>query len=483
MIAVLVALSALRVSAKVNITFPVEALATPFSGRVVVFFGPANGEPRFGPDWFSPSPMLGQDVKGAKPGVQFTVDSDKAITFPREFSTAKAGTYQVQAVLDRNLGGRTVGNSPGNLYSKPKTVEFDPLKPLALDLICDQVVVEQKFRDTELVKEFKLESKLLSAFYGRPTWMKAAVALPEGYEQGQKYPVMYEVPGFGGTHFGWSGRKTVGGTVRAGEKFIGVLLNPDCPTGHSVFADSANNGPWGAALTQELIPALEKAYPAVGQPAGRFVGGHSSGGWSSLWLQVTYPDFFGGVWSTSPDQVDFRAFQIPNLYLDSSNMFFKSDGTRVPIARVGDKPVLFTQDFSDMERPLGRGEQLGSFEGVFSPKEKDGQPASLWDRKTGAFDPLVVKAFEKFDISLILRKNWATLGPKLVGKVHVYMGDTDTFYLDGAVRLLQKELKALGSDAMVEIFPGDHGSVMTKALRDRIDLEIAQAWKKAVVKG
>ncbi len=216
---------------------------------------------------------------------------------------------------------------------------------------------------------------------------------------------------------------------------IWVVLDANCRLGHHVFADSENNGPVGTALVKELIPHIEKQYRGSGT---RFITGHSSGGWSSLWLQVAYPDIFAGCWSTAPDPVDFRDFQMINVYKKDENMFTDAKGKRRPIARSGQKPTLFYKPFSDMEEYMGRGGQLASFEAVFSPKGSDGKPRQLWDRKTGEIDSEIANAWEKYDIRLVLERNWKTLGPKLAGKIHVYMGDEDTFYLDGATRLLEE---------------------------------------------
>ncbi len=332
--------------------------------------------------------------------------------------------------------------------------------------------------ETEHVKEFKFQSKLLTEFYGRPTYIKGAVELPDAYlsSTSKKFPVLYEVPGFGGGSFELSGVDQPRETVRAGVPFVYVLLDPNVPTGHCVFADSANNGPWGEALTTEYIPALEAKFRCIDKPEARFVTGHSSGGWSSLWLQVAYPTVFGGVWSTSPDPVDFHLFQLVDIYKPGANMFTDDKGNPVPLAREGDKPVIFTKPFSDMERPI-RGEQLGSFEAVFSPKGPDGQPEKLWNRQTGMINPDVAEAWKKYDIALKLNDNWKTLGPLLKGKLHVFCGDMDTFYLDGALHLLKKEMADLGSDAEIEFVPGDHFSMMSMDLRNKINSEMATQFK------
>lgn len=462
-----------------SVTWDQSLLKTPFSGRIVVFLG-HGGEPRFGPNWFQPSPMYSATFQNVKPGTPAVIDTHNAIGFPGSLADLKAGEYTVQVVVDRNLGGRSIGSTAGNLYSEPVLVTLDPEKSGDVALNCTKVIQEESFKETEKVREAVFESKQLSNFYHRPTKMKAAVVLPDAWftEPNKEFPILFEIPGFGGNHYILSGRSSNMRTLRGGTSFIYVVLNPDCPTGHCVFADSANNGPWGTALTTEFIPFIEKKFRAIGKPGARFVTGHSSGGWSSLWLQVRYPDVFGGVWSTSPDPVDFRDFQRIDLYDRNSNMFTDAEGNQRPLARRGETPFIFYKPFSDMERPLGRGEQLGSFEGVFSEKGADGNPKQLWNRDTGAIDPSVAQSWKKYDISLRLRDHWTELAPKLKGKLHVYMGDIDTFYLDGAVRLLKKDMAALGSDAVIEIVPGDHGSMMTAALRKRMDAEMAAQFAK-----
>ena len=191
---------------------------------------------------------------------------------------------------------------------------------------------------------------------------------------------------------------------------------------------------------------------------------------------MTYPDVFGGVWSTSPDPVDFRDFQKIDLYAPGENMFRDRAGERRPIARRGTRPVLFYDDFSQMEDVIGDGGQLHSFEAVFSPLGPDGRPRPLWDRATGAVDPEVARAWQAYDIRLVLERNWPTLGPKLQGKLHVVIGDLDTFYLEGAVALLKASLRNLGSDAVVEIVPGrDHSTVLDAGLAERFDREMTAA--------
>jgi S-formylglutathione hydrolase FrmB len=237
---------------------------------------------------------------------------------------------------------------------------------------------------------------------------------------------------------------------------IFVAPDPTCYYGHCVFADSANNGPWGAALMDELIPAVERQFRGAGA-AHRYVTGVSSGGWSSLWLQVTYPEEFAGVWSHCPDPVDFRDFQRIDLYAPHANMYHDENGERRPLCRRGDEVMIWYDDFVRMESAMGPGGQIGSFEAVFG-RRKNRAPEPLFDRATGNVDSAAARSWEPYDIRLVLERNWKTLGPKLKGKLHIYAGAEDNFYLEGAVERLKKSLKQLGSDAEVEIVPGmGHG--------------------------
>jgi hypothetical protein len=457
-----------------HLTFDRKAAATPFSGRVLVVLSKRElGGPPGGPNWFRPDPMLARDVRDWKPGETLVISGDD-LAYPQPLAKLEKGKYWMLAVMDLDQGYRSFGNAPGNVYSKPQQVELDATASEPVRLVLDQVVQERPVKETDRVKLVEIDSKALSDFHKRPVKMRAGVALPKSYASSpdKRYPVLYEIPGFGGDHRGAFGAASR--TDIAGVEALYVVLDPSCRNGHHVFADSANNGPCGAALIQELIPAIEAKYRALGTPAARILTGHSSGGWSSLWLQVTYPDCFGGVWSTAPDPVDFRDFQRINIYKPGANMFLDEEGKQRPIARMRGKAVLFYKPFSDMEDIIGHGGQLPSFEAVFSPRGLDGQPRKLWERKTGRIDPETAKAWEKYDIRLVLERNWKTLGPRLAGKLHVYMGTEDTFYLDGATALLKETLKNLGSDAMVELFPGkDHGSLMDKAMRERIAKEMA----------
>jgi S-formylglutathione hydrolase FrmB len=455
----------------------------PFTGRVyVMLFKGSVSALRSGPNWFDPNPFFARDVKAWRPGETLVIDQS-ATGYPVSADRVPKGTYTVQAVMDLAPSSRSCTAAPGNVYGITTKVPIDPKTTGSVSLKLDKVHKPAPFRPTERVKLVDVESKLLTAFYKRPTRLRAGVVLPASYtsQLKRRYPVVYEVPGFGGNHAMAFFRALSNSTSVAGTDVLWVMLDPECHHGHHVFADSANNGPCGKALVEELIPAIEKQFRAIASPGARLLTGHSSGGWSSLWLQVSYPDFFGGVWSTAPDPVDFRDFQRINLYRQGENMFTDKDGKPRPIARRGTKPVLWYKGFSDMEAVLGHGGQLRSFEAVFSEKGPDGQPRPLWDRQTGDIDPDVARSWEKYDIRLVLERNWKSLGPKLAGKLHVYTGNLDTFYLDGATRLLGQSLKKLGSDARVELLAGkDHSSLMDRKMRERIAKEMAAQLRAAL---
>jgi len=200
-------------------------------------------------------------------------------------------------------------------------------------------------------------------------------------------------------------------------------------------------------------------------------------------LQIAYPDRFNGVWSTSPDPVDFRDFQRIDLKKPDANMFLDARGEKRPIARQRGKPVLYYRPFSDMEEVMGHGGQLTSFEAVFSARGPDGRPRKLWDRTTGAIDAAVARSWERYDIRLVLEGNWKTLAPKLAGKLHVWTGSADTFYLEGAVMRLKESLSRLGSDADIEVFPGRDHNLRDTAIRDRIAREMAERFRRTQPRG
>jgi S-formylglutathione hydrolase FrmB len=240
---------------------------------------------------------------------------------------------------------------------------------------------------------------------------------------------------------------------------IYVFPNAQFGLGHHAFADSVNNGPWGKAFVTEVLPAIEAEYGGVGEESGRFLAGHSSGAWSALWLQIMYPETFGGAWAMAPDPVDFRSFTGVNIYSDA-NAFVDESGTERMLVRERSDWVQSFRDITQSEAKKGLfSGQFASFDNVFSPRGPDGLPMRLFNWETGAIDRNVAEAWKKYDISLILRSNWEELGPKLAGKLHLYAGSLDNFRLNESVELLKQELDVLDSDANIIIVEGANHSI------------------------
>jgi pimeloyl-ACP methyl ester carboxylesterase len=289
------------------------------------------------------------------------------------------------------------------------------------------------------------------------------VILPPGYAvSSAHFPTVYITHGFGGTLENSAAPfVTMVATQMASGKLppmIWVLLEQVVPGGTHEFADSANNGPWGTALTRELIPDLENRYRMDGRSSGRLLNGHSSGGWATAWLQVTYPDLFGGTWSTSPDPLDFHEFTNVDLY-SRANLYKDDVGAATRLLRPAQDENATLARFAQREAVLGEyGGQMASFEWVFSPRGPDGRPRELFDRATGIIDRAVASYWtEHFDLARRLAADASTLVPRLRGKLHFVVGTEDTFYLDRGVRRLQQVIDPLGYQGKFTYLAGrDH---------------------------
>jgi Putative esterase len=304
--------------------------------------------------------------------------------------------------------------------------------------------------------------------------MKGMVVLPPGYASSrERYPTVYWTHGFGANlEYVASEAADIVRDTASGKlpPMIWVFLDQSCPGGTHEFADSVNNGPWGYALTRELIPDLERRYRMDARPRGRLLTGHSSGGWATLWLQVAYPGVFGGTWSTSPDPVDFRDFTNTDLTRDA-NTYRRPDGSATPLVRMAGRDVQSFEELSRQERVLGDyGGQIASFEWVFSPRGQDGRPMQLFDRETGlVYREIADYWLQHYDISRILTSNARGLVRQLRGKIHIIVGTADTFYLNGAVRLLQDAIASLGYDAKITFLSGrTHFDLFDGGLMTRI---------------
>ncbi|MGN8067644.1 alpha/beta hydrolase-fold protein [Mucilaginibacter sp. 22184] len=447
---------------KFSVSFPDSLLKQSFSGNILLYLSKDSKDPKSGTAGLDIFPCYRVYVKNIKPG-QAVIIGDKAISYPVAISDMERNSYYIQAVWDRDLGGRSIGNSPGNLYSAVQKIRLTKNYNQLIPLKATKVVPEPVFKETQFVKELKVNSALLSNFSHRPTTIAAAVILPKQYfnEPNRKFPVRFNVSGYGGDYQRYSGSADPSPAMDTTAVIV-VYLDGNCRLGHSVYANSDNNGPWGDALTTELIPQLEKTYRCNG---ARLLNGHSSGGWTVLWLQTHYPKVFDACWSSSPDPVDFRSFQRVNLY-EHQNMYYGKDSTLNQTGTIaGFFPWFNMRDIYTMEHVIYRGEQMHSFDAVFSEKGSDGEPRRIINYKTGEIDAAVFEHWKNYDISLYLRTNWDKIKGDLDGKVRVTVGEQDNFLLNYAVKLLDGEMKKLNSSFVFGYYPGDHFTVSTPEVR------------------
>jgi S-formylglutathione hydrolase FrmB len=478
-----------------------KAFSQPVSGRLLLFLEPGLDAARIDPNPFHPKAVYvaAKEILDLAPGSAVEIDTDN-IAFPSGFSKLAPGDYQAQALLDVNHSYTYNGRGPGDIVSPVvRLPHFSPASSPEPTIVLDAAVPEpeplvlpgsptEQHEEAAHIHKEAFVSPALSRFWGRPMTMHAYVLTPPGYDKSKrKYPVVYFTQGFeGNMRYLHQMAARIYRRIANGKMppMLWFLLDESCPQGTNEFADSANNGPWGKALTTEFMPYLESRYRVDRRAAARFLNGHSSGGWATLWLQVKHPKLFGGTWSTSPDPSDFHDFSGIDLYAPHANMYYKPDGSLYPLARVNGKVAVTFKQYAHFEEVLGPyGGQMASFEWVFSPKGPDGAPMQLFDRVTGAIHPNVARAWEKYDISRILAAHWSTLKPNLNGKIHVIVGTADTFYLDGSARKLKAVLDSLHANADIEFLPGrTHGNLYRigddpMGLLDRIAAEMYDTWQ------
>jgi S-formylglutathione hydrolase FrmB len=449
--------------------------ATPMSGRLLVFAQPVKAGEKT-PNAVDANPFAGsdnaaaaRDVASWSQGQTARVDADTD-SVPGPWRKLKPGRYRMQAVLDVNGDYNYGGRGAGDLVSNVAEVSLPgPIPTLVLSKAIPASDPFEAHSDKQraiapyLPKIVPIDfvSPKLSAFWGRPVHMRGSIALPPGYDPAatQTWPTVYQTHGFGGSAISARWEAALRLKLMTEGKIppmIWVALDESSATGTHEFTDSVNNGPWGEALTTELIPALEKTYRMDARTSGRFLTGHSSGGWATLWLQTRYPKIFGGTWSTSPDSSDFHDFTGADLYRPNANVYVDAEGKPIPLVRMGGKDVANFEGFARLESVLGPiGGQMASFDWVFSPKGPDGRPMQMFDRRTGAVDPTVAAYWrDNYDIAYRVERDWPTLRPDLDGKIHVIVGTADTFHLDGAAHRLQAVLQRIGAHADVRFLPG-----------------------------
>lgn len=471
-------------------------------GRLLVIVSSSTeGEPRFqvndGP---AGQPVFGIDVDGLKPGQDVYVDGS-ALGFPLDsIAQIPPGTYTVQALLHKyetfNRGdGKTVkmpmdrgegqqwNRAPGNLFSTPRTIAIDPRKGEVVRISLDNAIPPiPPPQDSKYIRHETIQSEKLTKFWGRPMHLGANVLLPEGWDErsSARYPLVIYHGHFPHTfagfreqppdpnlkpdfseRFNWKGYNRTQQEYAhqfykewTGPSFPRMLIieirhaNPFYDDSYAV--NSQNLGPYGDAINEELIPYIEKKYRAIGQPWARFMYGGSTGGWEAMGAQVLYPDFYNGAYIACPDPIDFRAFTVVNIYDDKNAYYLDSPWKKTP--RPGRRNYLghvavTLEEANRLELVLGTrtrsGQQWDIWEAVYSPVGADGYPKRIWDKRTGEIDKTVAAHWrEHYDLSHIVQRDWDKgLGRKLEGKLHLYVGDMDNYYLNNAVYLTEAFLE------------------------------------------
>lgn len=486
---------------KFAISFPAERSANPLDGRLLLLISTDDKkEPRFSiNDSAGTQQVFGVDVEGMAAGTAAIIDGT-AFGYPRHSLAAiEPGEYWVQGVLNiyqtyHLKDGRTLklppdrgegqqwNRKPGNLYSQPVKMRLDPRESKAIKISLSEVMPEiPDPPETKYIKHVKIQSKLLSDFWGTPVYLGAHVLLPAGFDEHPqaRYPLIVYHGHFPYTFEGfreeppdpnlepdYNERFHLRGYNRIVEeeayafykywtasdtpRFLIIEIQHANPFYDDSYAvNSANLGPYGDAINYELIPYIEKEFRGLGEGWARFTYGGSTGGWEALATQVFYPDMYNGCWASCPDPIDFRAYTVVNVYEHQNAYYLESRWKKTP--RPGQRnylgEVLCTLEESNhRELALGTrsrsGDQYDIWEAVFSPVGPDGYPRRIWDKLTGQIDHDTAAYWqEHYDLRYILERDWKTLGPKLTGKIHIYCGDMDSFYLNNAVYLMEDFLK------------------------------------------
>jgi hypothetical protein len=497
-----VALGCSQPGDRFTITFTDSQSDQPLDGRLLLLLANNDrSEPRFQiGDGLKTQLVYGMDVEGWTAGQKKTVD-ETAFGFPvQSIRDIPPGEYYVQAMLNRyetfELGngkvvklppdmgeGQQWMRKPGNIYSKPVKITIDASHRASADIVLDQKVPPVKEPDdTKYVKHIKIQSKLLSDFWGRPMYLGAHVLLPEGFDEHPeaKYPLMvfhgHFPDDFGGFSTepapadmdtsDYSDRFSMYGYNKFQKEeaynFYKQWISPKFPRflvieiqhanpyyDDSYAVNSASIGPYGDAIMKELIPEVEKQFRGIGEGWARFTYGGSTGGWEALAVQMFYPDEFNGCFAACPDPIDFRAYCLVDIYKQKNAYWYDSDFKKLPIPSHRNylgQIQSTVQESNYLELALGThsrsGGQWDIWEAVYSPMGDDGYPKRIFDKETGEIDPTVAQYWkENYDLRYILERDWATLGPKLQGKIHIYCGDMDNYYLNNAVYLMEDFLK------------------------------------------
>ena len=507
--------AALLPAQRFSVTFPAERSASPIDGRLLVMISAdTTGEPRLQvSDNVATAQVYGIDVDGWQPRAAQIVDA-RAYGYPlRSLADLPPGRYRVQAMVNRyqtfkrgdgftvklppdRWEGQQYARKPGNLYSRAATMNLTRGGTIALALDQEIPPVDDFAKqETKYVKYVRMRSELLSKFWGTDTYMGAWVLLPEGFDShpSARYPLVINHGHFPSSVDNWretppdstlepdySERFSLAGYNRIQQElsyqFFKDWTGPGFPRmllvqiqhatpfyDDSYAVNSANNGPYGDAIMRELVPEIERRFRGIGAGWARFTYGGSTGGWEAMAVQMFYPREFNGAWVACPDPIDFRRYTVVDIYNDRNAYFIEGPFKRTP--RPGMRNYLgqvstTLEQINHRELALATktrsGDQWDVWESVFSPAGPDGYPKRLWDKETGVIDPGVAAYWrDHYDLSHILERDWRTLGPQLRGKLRIYVGDMDNYYLNNAVYEVEKFLKRADPPADAVVDYGD----------------------------
>jgi hypothetical protein len=467
---------------RVEISFPASAHHEPVTGMVYLAISRDNQQTPIEETSPTGVPLFSHYVENLAPGAAVALTASDRGYPVSSLRDIPAGDYWVQPFVNvytrfpRADGhvlwmhmdqweGQNWKRSPGNLYGNPVRLHIDPSSSAPLKLVADKVIPPvQVPADTQYVKHIRIKSDILTKWWGQPIYLGATVLLPKGYDEHPetRYPVNYIQGHFSlgpPDGFGRTGHGGHGGNFDAlwlGEntpRFIYVTLQHPSPYyDDSYGVNSENNGPYGDAITNELIPAVERQFRVIREPWARMLSGGSTGGWIALAEQIFYPDFYGGTFASCPDSVDFHYHQIVDVYEDANAYFVDRGWMKVdrPNQRRPDGSIVsMMKDENRYELTVGdhsrSGGQWDIWEATYSPVGADGYPQRIWNKETGEIDHAVAAQWKKFDLLYVLRTNWPTLGPKLAHKLNVYVGDMDSYYLNDAVENLHTFLSQADS--------------------------------------
>lgn len=485
-----------------TISFPEASSRAPLDGRMLLLVSKDDTkEPRFQiNEDLGTQQVFGVNVDALKPGQEAIVDAN-AFGYPlTSLSDLQPGEYWMQALLHRyetfkRADGHTVklpmdrgegqqwNSAPGNLYSTPQKITVTANDSRTIKILLDKIIAPiESPKDTKYIKHVRMQSELLTKFWGRPMFLGANVLLPEGFDSHPTvhYPLVIfhghfpadfdgfrETPPDADLKPDYSERFHLAGYNRiqqeqayefykdwTGPSFPRLIIieiqhaNPYYDDSYAV--NSANLGPYGDAITYEFVPFIEKQFRGIGKGWARFMYGGSTGGWEALAAQIFYPDEYNGAWGACPDPIDFRAYTVVNIYEHKNAYRVEAPWKETP--RPGKRNYLgelaaTAQELNYMELALGTNSRSGGqwdiWQAVYSPVGDDGYPKPIWDKVSGKIDHSVAEYWrEHYDLSYILRRDWNKIGSKLEGKLHIYVGEADNYYLNNAVYLMEEFLKS-----------------------------------------